>query len=73
MDAAKRAKPGTRIANDALPECAPGGTIPTCEEVARLIAVRVAQALAAAGATAVVRAVRLAEDDRLSATWTRQP
>lgn len=61
-----------RSLNEALPECAPGGVIPTCEEVARLIAVRVAHALAAAGTTAVVRAVRLAEDDTLAATWTNE-
>lgn len=72
LDAAVVRTLGGRSLNDALPECAPGGVIPTCEEVARLIAIRVGHALAAAGAAAMVRAVRLAEDDTLSATWTSE-
>ena len=67
--------------NDALPEFAAGGLIPTCEELARVIAGRVTAALAAALAAALpahpahpggasVRRVCVAEDDSLSGTWT---
>jgi len=59
-----------RLLNDALPECGPGGAIPTCETVAGLIGARLAAALRRAGASARVASVRLAEDDTLSATWT---
>ncbi|HVZ48134.1 MAG TPA: 6-carboxytetrahydropterin synthase [Gemmatimonadaceae bacterium] len=59
-----------RCVNDALPEFAPGRRIPTCEELAHVIAVRVADALAHAGARARVASVRVAEDDTLWATWT---
>ena len=70
-----------RSLNDAVPEFGPGGLIPTCEEVARLIARRVETALAALAARAVgslgagrarVQSVRVAEDDTLSATWIEQ-
>ena len=68
--------------NDVLPEFAAGGLIPTCEELARVIAVRVTDALATARAAAhstalptqpgavFVRHVRVAEDDTLSASWS---
>jgi 6-pyruvoyltetrahydropterin/6-carboxytetrahydropterin synthase len=65
-----------RSLNDATPEFRAGGRIPTCEEVARLIASRVALALAALAAAGSGRngvrvvCVRVAEDDTLSATWT---
>src|SRR6267154_382531 len=39
-----------RSLNDAIGEFAPGGRIPTCEEVARILAERVGRALAALGA-----------------------
>jgi 6-pyruvoyltetrahydropterin/6-carboxytetrahydropterin synthase len=58
-----------RCINDALEAFAAGGRIPTCEELARELAGRVAHALGAAGATALVRSVRVAEDENLSATW----
>ena len=60
--------------NDALPEFAAGGLIPTCEELARVIAGRVTDTLTAAFPThpggASVRRVCVAEDDSLSGTWT---
>ena len=59
-----------RSLNDAVSEFRPGGRIPTCEELARIIAGRVAGALAALPADARVWSVRVAEDDALSATWT---
>ena len=59
-----------RSLNDALPEFHPGGLIPTCEELARQLAARIARALAARSAGASVVTVRVAEDDTLSATWT---
>ena len=62
-----------RAINDALPEFAPGRRIPTCEELAAVIAARVDAALRGGGATAHVMAVRLAEDDTLSASWTAEP
>jgi 6-pyruvoyltetrahydropterin/6-carboxytetrahydropterin synthase len=61
-----------RSLNDAIPEFAPGGRIPTCEEVARIVFSRVTRALAALGSSGVVESVRVAEDDTLSATWTRE-
>ena len=59
-----------RSLNDTA-EFQPGGLIPTCEEVARLIAYRVGVALdGARGAhRARVHRVRVAEDDTLSAEW----
>jgi len=58
---------GTSL-NDA-PEFQPGRRIPTCEEVAGVIATQVQAALSAAGATATVREVTVAEDETLSGTW----
>jgi 6-pyruvoyltetrahydropterin/6-carboxytetrahydropterin synthase len=58
---------GTSL-NDA-PEFQPGRRIPTCEEVAGVIATQVQGALTAAGATATVHEVTVAEDETLSATW----
>lgn len=58
-----------RVVNDAFDDFAPGARIPTCEELARVLAGRIADELAAAGATARVESVRVAEDDTLSATW----
>jgi 6-pyruvoyltetrahydropterin/6-carboxytetrahydropterin synthase len=59
-----------RSLNDAA-EFQPGGLIPTCEEVARLIAYRVGMALTEANVHAArVHRVRVAEDDTLSADWT---
>lgn len=59
-----------RVVNDSFDEFRPGGLIPTCEELARIIAARVGSALASAGARAHVMTVRVGEDDRLSASWT---
>ena len=56
--------------NDVFPEFAPGRRIPTCEELAHAIARRVASALAQERPDVRVAAVRVAEDDSLSATWT---
>ena len=56
--------------NDAFAEFAPGARIPTCEELAQVIAARVGAALARAGSAARVISVRVAEDDTLSASWT---
>ncbi len=58
-----------RLINDALTEFGPGGRIPTCEELARVLAGRVTTALEGAGSRAQVVAVRIAEDDSLSASW----
>ena len=58
-----------RSLNDAVVEFKPGGLIPTCEELARLIAARVGRALEKRSAKALVQSVRVAEDDTLSATW----
>ncbi len=58
-----------RSLNDAA-EFQPGNLIPTCEELARLIASRVGLALVRANAHgARVQRVRVAEDDTLSAEW----
>jgi 6-pyruvoyltetrahydropterin/6-carboxytetrahydropterin synthase len=59
-----------RVVNDAFPEFAPGKLIPTCEELARLLAQRIDAALATTGSGARVTSVRVAEDESLSATWT---
>lgn len=59
-----------RSLNDAA-EFQPGGLIPTCEEVARLIARRVGTAIEAEHVrTARVHSVCVAEDETLSAEWT---
>jgi 6-pyruvoyltetrahydropterin/6-carboxytetrahydropterin synthase len=58
-----------RLINDALPEFAPGKLIPTCEELAKLLAARIDAALQSSGAAARVHSVRIAEDESLSATW----
>jgi 6-pyruvoyltetrahydropterin/6-carboxytetrahydropterin synthase len=58
-----------RLINDVFPEFAPGKLIPTCEELARLLATRIDAALQSSGAAARVHAVRVAEDESLSATW----
>jgi 6-pyruvoyltetrahydropterin/6-carboxytetrahydropterin synthase len=56
--------------NTAFEEFAPGRLIPTCEELARLLAQRVEVALRAVGARARVHRVLVAEDDTLSASWS---
>jgi 6-pyruvoyltetrahydropterin/6-carboxytetrahydropterin synthase len=56
--------------NTAFPEFAPGGLIPTCEQLASLLAQRIEVALRGIGARARVREVRVAEDDTLAASWT---
>ncbi|MCX5756848.1 MAG: 6-carboxytetrahydropterin synthase [Gemmatimonadetes bacterium] len=61
-----------RSLNDAVAEFAAGARIPTCEELARLIATRVGNALVAARTGALVLSVRVAEDDSLSASWTER-
>ena len=58
------------VVNEAFAEFAPGGLIPTCEELARVIATRISVALQARAVPAKVASVRVAEDDTLSATWT---
>lgn len=58
-----------RVVNEAFDDFAPGRRIPTCEELARVLAERVAGALAAAATTAHIASVRVAEDDSLSAMW----
>lgn len=58
-----------RSLNDAVPEFRSGGLIPTCEELARIIAARVSRALEKQRAQALVQSVHVAEDDSLSATW----
>lgn len=59
-----------RVVNEAFREFAPGGRIPTCEELAGAVAARVNAALAREGSAARVATVRLAEDDTLWATWS---
>jgi 6-pyruvoyltetrahydropterin/6-carboxytetrahydropterin synthase len=61
-----------RVVNDAFPEFAEGRLIPTCEELARLLASRVDAALASSGSGARVALVRVAEDESLSATWSAE-
>ena len=56
--------------NEAVPEFAPGRLIPTCEELARIVAQRIGAALALSAPAILVDAVRIAEDDSLSATWS---
>jgi 6-pyruvoyltetrahydropterin/6-carboxytetrahydropterin synthase len=58
--------------NTAFEEFAPGRLIPTCEELARLIAQRVEVALRAAGARTRVHHVRVAEDETLWASWSAE-
>ena len=53
-----------------MPEFAAGGLIPTGENLAIVIAGRVARALAAAGARAEVTRVVVREDDALAAEYT---
>ena len=60
------------LINAALPEFAPGKQIPTCEELARVIAQRLEVALGKSDPAVRVAAVRVAEDDTLSATWTAE-
>jgi 6-pyruvoyltetrahydropterin/6-carboxytetrahydropterin synthase len=55
--------------NSAFPEFSAGRLIPTCEELARLLAQRIEAALRAIGARARVHEVRVAEDETLSASW----
>lgn len=59
-----------KVVNEAFAEFAPGGLIPTCEELARAVAMRVDAALARAGCAARVAMVRVAEDDTLWAAWS---
>ena len=54
--------------NDAVPEFAPGGEIPTTENLVLWIASELAAGLPAANR---LESVRLAEDDRLASKWTR--
>lgn len=56
-----------RTLNASVPEFADGAQIPTCENLARLIASRVQRAL---GDRPSVRTVTVAEDATLSATWS---
>jgi 6-pyruvoyltetrahydropterin/6-carboxytetrahydropterin synthase len=56
--------------NAAFAEFAPGRLIPTCEELARLLAQSVEAALRTIGARARVQTVRIAEDDTLWASWS---
>jgi 6-pyruvoyltetrahydropterin/6-carboxytetrahydropterin synthase len=58
-----------RVVNEVFSEFAPGERIPTCEELARVLASRIDAALQASGASARVQSVRIAEDESLSATW----
>ncbi len=58
------------LVNEAYTEFQPGGRIPTCEELARAIAARLTIALGLSEVHATISAVRVAEDDTLSATWT---
>ena len=62
-----------RNINLEVPEFAEGGLIPTGENLAIVIAQRVAKALAAAQATAKVRRVVVKEDDALSAEYAPEP
>lgn len=55
--------------NDAVPEFAPGGEIPTTENLVVWIAGELAAGLPAANR---LESVRLAEDDRLASKWTRR-
>lgn len=55
--------------NDAVPEFAPGGEIPTTENLVCWIAAELAAGLPAANR---LESVRLAEDDRLASKWTRR-
>lgn len=55
--------------NDAVPEFAPGGEIPTTENLVVWIAAVLAAGLPAANR---LESVRLAEDDRLASRWKRQ-
>jgi 6-pyruvoyltetrahydropterin/6-carboxytetrahydropterin synthase len=55
--------------NDAVPEFAAGGEIPTTENLAVWIAGEIAAHLPA---TSRLESVRLAEDDRLASKWTRR-
>lgn len=59
-----------RNLNVEVPEFADGGLIPTGENVARVIAERVARALAAAGSRADLTRVVVREDDALAAEYT---
>ena len=55
--------------NDAVPEFAPGGEIPTTENLVLWIAGELAAGLPAANR---LESVQLAEDDRLASKWTRR-
>ncbi len=55
--------------NDAVPEFASGGEIPTTENLVVWIAGELAAGLPAANR---LESVRLAEDDRLASKWTRR-
>ncbi|MCC6271756.1 MAG: 6-carboxytetrahydropterin synthase, partial [Microbacteriaceae bacterium] len=55
--------------NDAVPEFAPGGEIPTTENLVVWIAGELAAGLPAANR---LESVLLAEDDRLASKWTRR-
>ena len=55
--------------NDAVPEFAAGGEIPTTENLAVWIAGEIASHLPPANR---LESVRLAEDDRLASKWTRR-
>ena len=55
--------------NDAVPEFAAGGEIPTTENLVLWIAGELAAGLPAANR---LESVRLAEDDRLASKWTRR-
>ena len=55
--------------NEAVPEFAAGGEIPTTENLVLWIAAELAVGLPAANR---LESVRLAEDDRLASRWTRQ-
>jgi 6-pyruvoyltetrahydropterin/6-carboxytetrahydropterin synthase len=59
------------VVNEAFAEFAPGGRIPTCEELARAVAARVDAALTREGGSSRVAKVRVAEDDTLWAEWSR--
>jgi len=54
--------------NEALPEFAPGGVIPTTENLVLWIAGQLAAALPGEN---LLQEVRLAEDDRLASVWMR--
>ena len=59
-----------RNISEHVPEFAPGGLIPTGEQLAVFIAERVQRAI---GGAATVVEVVVAEDDSLRATWTLHP